>query len=337
VIDKLVLFGATGDLAGRLLLTALAALHAADRLPEGFSLVGAASEDWDEDRFRHHVAQRLEQHAAEVPSASRKALVNASRYLRVDVSDPNSVARVVSVDAVGSRSGEDDGTAARPLVAYLALPPALFPTTVSTLGKVGLPLGSRIALEKPFGDDVSSAQALNRLLQQVTGDAGEQAVFRVDHTLGMATVANLIGLRMSNPVLEAVWNSTYIEQIDILWDETVALEGRAGYYDRACALKDVLQNHMLQVLSLVAMEPPCQLNERELRDAKVAALRAVRPLTEDDVATRTRRACYTAGRLADTGGADGREVPDYANEDGVDASRSTETYTEVLLELDNPR
>jgi glucose-6-phosphate 1-dehydrogenase len=155
--------------------------------------------------------------------------------------------------------------------------------------------------------------------------------------LGMATTQHLLAMRAPDGVLSALWSGDHIEEIEILWEETLALEGRAGFYDRTGALKDVLQNHMLQVLSLVAMEPPTTADEHDLHDAKVRALRAVRAPTGDDVARRTRRARYTAGRLADTGGADGRWVPAYADEDGVDAVRGTETYAEVVLEVDTPR
>lgn len=325
MIDKLVLFGASGDLAGRFLLPAPAALHAADRLPPGFVLVGAATQEWDDDRFRAEVERHLAEHAPDVRSASQRAVVDAARYRRVDVADADSVARVLH--AAGDA----------PLVAYLALPPGLFPATVSALGGAGLPAGSRIAVEKPFGTDLAGARELNALLRQVLGDAGESAVFRVDHVLGMSTVQNLVGLRTADPVLAAVWDGAHVEQVDVLWEETLALEGRAGYYDGAGALQDVLQNHVLQVLSLVAMEPPAGPGERDLRDAKVRALRSLRPVAPADVAVRTRRARYTAGRLATTGGADGLEVPDYAAEDGVAPARGTETYTDLLLESDAPR
>jgi glucose-6-phosphate 1-dehydrogenase len=229
------------------------------------------------------------------------------------------------------------GAQTEPVAAYLALPAAVFPAAVRALGAVRLPPGSRIVLEKPFGQDLESAVELNRLLRRVAGVAGEQAVFRVDHALGMATVQNLLTARLANRVLEPVWNSTHIEQIDILWDETLALEGRANYYDRTGALKDVIQNHLFQILCLIAMEPPISLDERDFRDRKLDVLRAVRPLTREDVVSRTRRGRYTAGKLASTGGADGRAVPDYAEEDGVDLQRGTETFAEVVLELESWR
>jgi glucose-6-phosphate 1-dehydrogenase len=319
MIDRLVLFGATGDLAGRYLLPALAALQAAGQLPGGFDVIGASRENIDDEAFRRSARERLEQHGADVPATARETVVRSLRYRAVDVTDPESVASVI-----------DPG--AGPVAPYLALPPGLFPAAVTALARAGLPAGSRIALEKPFGEDLQSAIALNLLLAETLGPAGEQAVFRVDHVLGMATVQNLLTLRLANRFLDAVWNSDHVEQVDILWEETLALEGRAGYYDGAGAVKDVLQNHMLQLLALIAMEPPAGLEAQDLHDRKLEALRSVRPLTPADVARRTRRARYTAGRLAT-----GEDVPSYAEEDGVDPERETETFAEVALELESAR
>ena len=310
------LFGATGDLAGRFLFPALAALFAGGHLPEGFSVTGAAREKLDDEAFRRGVDEKLTEHAGEVPEAARRTLLRSLSYRAVDVADPASVASVLA----GSAS---------PVAAYLALPPSVFPTAVKALDEAGLPTGSRIVLEKPFGEDLESAVLLNRLLAEVVGDAGEQAIFRVDHVLGMETAQNLLALRQ-NRVLDPVWNGTHVEQVEVLWEETLALEGRAGYYDGAGALKDVLQNHMLQVLCLAAMEPPAKADERELRDRKVDVLRAVRPLT-------SRRARYGAGRLSDTGGASGTSIPAYAEEDGVDPARGTETFAELTVELETER
>jgi glucose-6-phosphate 1-dehydrogenase len=189
---------------------------------------------------------------------------------------------------------------------------------VSALYRAGLPDDSRVVLEKPFGEDLDSARALNRLLAE---QLDERHVFRVDHFLAMSTVQNILGARLANRVLEPLWNSAHIEEIEIVWDESLALEGRAGYYDHVGALKDMVQNHLLQLLCLVAMEPPISLGERDLRDRKVDVLRSVRPLGGDDVATRTRRARYRG----------------YADEDGVAPERGTETFAEVVLELDSWR
>lgn len=329
MIERLVLFGATGDLAGRFLLPGLAQLQAAGDLPDGLRIVGAAQETWDDEAFRRHVRRRLEEHAAEVPADSRTAICRMLRYRPVDFADPRSVARVLAVaDSDSPSPAAADG---EPVAAYLALPARVFPAAVTALGVIGLPAGSRIALEKPFGESLGSAIALNALLARVAGVAGEQAVFRVDHALGMATVQNLLGVRLANRVWEPLWNSLHIEQVDLLWEEDLALEGRAGYYDRTGALEDVIQNHLLQVLCLVAMEPPNSVGERDLRDRKLDVLRSVRPLTPSDVAARTRRARYTAGRVGD------REIPDYTEESGIDPERETETFAEVVLELDSWR
>jgi len=156
-------------------------------------------------------------------------------------------------------------------------------------------------------------------------------VFRVDHFLAMTTVQNVLGTRLATRVLEPIWNSAHISEVEIVWDESLALEGRAGYYDGVGALKDMLQNHLLQLLCLVAMEPPISLDARDLRDRKVDVLRSVRPLGEADVPRRTRRARYTGGAV------DGRSIPAYVDEEGVDPDHRTETFAEIELELDNWR
>jgi glucose-6-phosphate 1-dehydrogenase len=311
VIERLVVLGGTGDLMGRYLLPGLAALEARGHLPERFELVAAGRDDWSEGQFRDWAAGWLNRQADD---GDTTALVEASRYRRVDLDDPASVAACLA--------GEG------PVAVYLALPPAVFPVAVSALHRAGLPLDSQVVLEKPFGEDLDSAIALNRLLAE---RMDERHVFRVDHFLAMSTVQNVLGTRLANRVLEPIWNSTHIEEIEIVWDELLALEGRAGYYDHVGALKDMVQNHLLQLLCLVAMEPPISLGERDLRDRKVDVLRSVRPLEDDDVATHTRRARYRGG------GVRGRDIPSYVDEDGVVPEHDTETFAEVVLELDSWR
>jgi glucose-6-phosphate 1-dehydrogenase len=191
-----------------------------------------------------------------------------------------------------------------------------------------MPPGSRIVFEKPFGEDLAGAVELNRLIADTVD---EHDVFRVDHFLAMTTVQNVLGTRLANRILEPIWNSAHVAGVDIVWDETLALEGRAGYYDRVGALKDMVQNHLLQLLCLVAMEPPTSLDERNLRDHKLDVLRSVRPVTDHDVVHHTRRARYTAGRIGD------RAVPAYLDEAGVRPEHRTETFAEVELQLDNWR
>lgn len=316
MIRRLAVFGATGDLTARYLLPGLAALRAAGHLDDAFELICAGRADWDTETFRRWSADQLGLHAASSPPDARAAIVNAARYQRADITDPAEVASVLA-DADSE-----------PVAVYLALPPALFAAAITSLHTAGLPAGSRVVLEKPFGEDLASAERLNRLLAELVP---EQAVFRVDHFLAMTTVQNVLGSRLANRVLEPIWNSTHIAEVEIVWDETLALEGRAGYYDGVGALKDMLQNHLLQLLCLVAMEPPISLDEHDLRNRKVDVLRSVRPLSQADVLRQTRRARYTAGRIGD------REIPAYADEEGVDPARRTETFAEIELELESWR
>jgi glucose-6-phosphate 1-dehydrogenase len=314
MIDRLVIFGATGDLMARYLLPGLAALRAAGLLSERFRVTGSGREDWSAEQFRSWAAAQLDRHAPDLPAIARQAVVSSCGYRPADVLDPVSVAAAVAGDG--------------PVAAYLALPPPVFPSAVRALREADLPAGSRIVLEKPFGEDLASAVSLNRLLAKTMS---EQDVFRVDHFLAMTTVQNVLGFRLANRVLESIWNSAHIAEVDIVWDESLALEGRAVYYDGAGALKDMVQNHLLQLFCLVAMEPPVSLGERDLRDRKVDVLRSVRPLTAADAARGSRRARYTAGRIGD------RDIPAYVAEKGVDPDLSTETFAEVRLEIDNWR
>jgi glucose-6-phosphate 1-dehydrogenase len=314
VIDRLVIFGGTGDLTGRYLLPGLAALRARGHVSERFELVGASREDWDDEQFRGWAAGWLERQVTGVDAGASATVVRSLRYRRLDLADPASVAACLA--------GEG------PVAVYLALPPAVFPAAVSALQRAGLPVDSQVVLEKPFGEDLDSATALNRLLAELVD---ERHVFRVDHFLAMTTVQNVLGTRLANRVLEPIWNSAHIDEVEIIWDEVLALEGRAGYYDHVGALKDMVQNHLLQLLCLVAMEPPISLGERDLRDRKVDVLRSVRPFEDHEVATRTRRARYRAGRVRD------REIPAYVDEDGVMPEHGTETFAEVVLELDSWR
>jgi glucose-6-phosphate 1-dehydrogenase len=314
VIERLVIFGGTGDLTGRYLLPGLAALRAGGYLSDRFELVAASREDWDDEQFRSWAADWLRREAAGVDADAKATVVGTSRYRRLDLADPAKVAACLA--------GEG------PVAVYLALPPAVFPIAVSALHGAGLPADSQVVFEKPFGEDLDSAQALNRLVAELVD---ERHVFRVDHFLAMTTVQNVLGTRLANRVLEPIWNSAHIEEIEIIWEESLALEGRAGYYDHVGALKDMLQNHLLQLLCLVAMEPPIGLGERDLRDRKVDVLRSVRPFEDHDVATRTRRARYRAGQVRD------RDIPAYVDEDGVTPEHGTETFAEVALELDSWR
>ncbi|WP_280336609.1 glucose-6-phosphate dehydrogenase [Nocardia wallacei] len=314
MIRRLVIFGGTGDLAGRYLLPGLAALHETGRLGPDFEVVCADRKGRGDEQFRAWAAIQLDRHAPRISGDTRQAILTAARYQQADIQNPAQVAETIA--------------GAGPVAVYLALPPVLFPTAIQSLRAAHLPVGSRLVLEKPFGEDLTSAQMLNRLLADLVP---EHAVFRVDHFLAMTTVQNLLGSRLANRVLESLWNSAHIAEVEIIWDETLTLEDRAGYYDSVGALEDMVQNHLLQLLCLVAMEPPITLSERDLRDRKVDVLRSIRTLTDDDIPHRTRRARYSAGVIGD------RRVPSYTDEPGVDPQRRTETFAEVHLAIDNWR
>ncbi|MGW0177936.1 glucose-6-phosphate dehydrogenase, partial [Nocardia sp. NPDC003345] len=312
--SRWVIGGAPGHPPARYLRPGRAARRPAGRIDSDFHVVCADRKDRDAADFARWVQVQLDRHAGEVPASARRAVTGAARFRQADISDPGMVSAAVAGDG--------------PVAVYLALPPALFPVAVRTLDRVGLPAGSRIVLEKPFGEDLASAVELNRLLADLVP---EEAIFRVDHFLAMTTVQNLLGSRLSNRVLEPLWNSAHIDKVEIIWEETLTLEGRAGYYDHVGALEDMVQNHLLQLLCLVAMEPPITLSERDLRDRKVDVLRALRPLTDAEIPRRTRRARYSAGTIGD------RDIPSYIDEDGVDPRHRTETFAEIEVALESWR
>ena len=314
MINRLAIFGATGDLTARYLLPAIASLRAAGDIDDAFQLIAVGRENWSGAEYARWAAAQLDRHAPQQSDSIRAFVVSTADYRKADIADPSSVAEII---------GGDD-----PVACYLALPPAVFPAAVSALHDAGLPAGSKIVLEKPFGEDLASAIELNKLLTEAVD---EQAIFRVDHFLAMTTVQNLLGTRLANRVFEPIWNSSHIAEIDIVWDESLALEGRAGYYDGVGALKDMLQNHLLQLLCLVAMEPPISLGEHDLRERKVDVLRSVTPLTDHAIVRATRRGQYTAGKIGD------RVIRAYVDEDGVDPANRTETFAEIELRLDNWR
>jgi glucose-6-phosphate 1-dehydrogenase len=328
VISRLVILGATGDLTRRLLLPALAELRAVARLPEEFRLFGAARSERSDDDARREARGALADHARHVHEAARDWLLERMTYDRVDVADGDAVRALVDRAAGSDRA---------PVVVYVALPTGVITAALEALRAASLPHRSRIALENPFGHDAESAAALNDLLSEAGAPAGEDAVYRVDHALGMSRLHNLLALRTSNRTLREVWSAEHIAQIDVLWEETLALEGRAAFYDSAGALMDVMYSHMLQLLCVATMAQPVDTSVDAFRDRKVEVLRATRPEDDGGGRPRSRRARYTAGQLATGGGARGGKVPDYVSEDGVDPDRGTETWAEVVLRIDSPR
>ncbi|MDK3255254.1 glucose-6-phosphate dehydrogenase [Blastococcus capsensis] len=307
------ILGGTGDLTGRLLLPGLAELVDAGVLDEPVAVLAVSQEDWSDDQYREWARARLTEHAGHVPEKSRDRLVGWLGYRHGDVTIPADL-----------RAGLD--RAGGVPVVYLALPNTVFLPTLEALAEVGLPEGAVVAVEKPFGRNLADARKLNEVLHRLVP---EESVFRTDHFLAMQTVLNILGLRFANRMFEPVWNAQHVERVDIVFDETLGLEGRAGYYDTAGALRDMLQNHLLQMLAVVAMEPPAALDARSLAARKADVLRAVRP--PSDMRRDTVRARYTAGTVG------GRELPDYTAEAGVEPDRGTETYAEYTVEIDNWR
>lgn len=314
MIDRLVVLGGLGDLMRRYLAPALVELREAGELPSSFSMVASARHETSNEDFREELRQALSEHAGEYRDSAREGLVQRTSYVRADATDPEQVRKVLQPER-------------GPAVVYLALPPAVFAPAVQALAHAGLPEGGQIVVEKPFGHDLPSARKLNHSVHRCLD---EDAVFRIDHFLGMQTVQNILGLRFANRLLEPVWCSEHVEGVEIAWEETLTLEGRS-FYDEVGAVRDVVQNHLLQVLCLVAMEPPASLGAKDLRDSKVDLLQSVRPPAGREAAESTVRGRYARGRVH------GREVPPYAEEDGVDPERGTETFADLTLTVDNAR
>jgi glucose-6-phosphate 1-dehydrogenase len=311
MIGRLVVVG-LGDVTMRYLIPALAELAQAGELPDDFSFVGVARHDESTEWLRGQAAEALRD-GSDTDERCQQVVVDSMTYRRADATDAESLAAVV----------DDTG----PSVVYLALPPEVFAESIEALIDAGLPEGSRLVVEKPFGTDAASAERLNELIHRRFDEAD---VFRVDHFLGTQTAHNIIAARFANRILEPVWSHADIAKVEVVWDETLALEGRAGYYDGTGAAKDMLQNHLLQLMCLVAMEPPDSLDHACVADRKVDVLRATRPWAQDPESCSV-RARYTAGEV------DGEEVPAYVDEEGVDPDAATETFAEITLAIDTPR
>lgn len=314
-VKTLLILGASGDLTGRLLLPGLARLAAKSRAG-GLKLVGAGSDPWTPEQWLERVQTSFADSLSEADPPGKLELERIARstdYHQLDVT---------AGGELGALLKELEG----PVAVYFALPPQVSQKACEVLTPEEVPPGTRLVMEKPFGSSEATAKELNNTL---VGLVPEDHIHRVDHFLGKATVLNILGLRFANMFLEPVWNRNYIEKVEVIFEEDLALEGRARYYDNAGALRDMIQSHLLQIMALMAIEPPATLGERDLRDAVSAVLRAssIKPPFSDT----SRRARYTAGTVT------GRNIPDYVQEQGVDASRSTETLAEVRVEIDNWR
>ena len=308
-IGTLVILGAGGDLSKRLLLPGVGQVLASVR-GRPFRVLGVGQDPMSDEQWRERMAASFAAGGASGPRLDD--VVRQSTFHQADVTDAADLERIL---------GECTGIPAL----YFALPPQVTIAACSALEDVALPEGTVLALEKPFGADLRSAEALNRQLLRLVP---ENQVHRVDHFLGKSTVLNVLGLRFANRIFEQVWNRDNIERIEIIFDEQLALEGRASYYDRSGALVDMIQSHLLLVMALVTMEPPSSVDADDLRGAMAQVLRA----TEiPDAITASRRAQYTAGTISE------QEIPSYVDEPGVSEGSMTETLAEITVEVANWR
>ncbi len=327
----MVIFGASGDLARRKLLPALYKLIYQGLLPPNFTVLGYARSDYDDASFRERAQEGVERFAdvefdPQVWEAFRQHLF----YIRGSYTDPEDFRRLAGrIQALEERLDT-----AHNRLFYLATPPDVYESIATHLGQVKLARPARptswtrLVVEKPFGHDLASAQALNDHLLAIFQ---EDQIYRIDHYLGKETVQNILVFRFANGIFEPIWNRNYVDHVQITVAESIGVEGRGGYYDRAGALRDMVQNHMLQLVALTAMEPPVAFDADAVRNQKVNLLRSIRPLRPEEVPRYTVRAQYAAGNI------DGVELPDYLDEPGVRPDSTTETFVAWKVEIDNWR
>ncbi|MDX6659685.1 MAG: glucose-6-phosphate 1-dehydrogenase [Solirubrobacteraceae bacterium] len=325
----LVIFGATGDLAKRKLLPALYNLAHEGSLPERFNLIGVSRSDKSDEEFQAEMRDAVEQYSRTQPNEQvLDALLANVRYCAGSFDDPQVYGAVSQcVEAFDEAAGMVFNR-----VFYLSTAPEFFPVIVEALGEAKLSRHKdaevRVVIEKPFGYDLDSARKLNRRVLRVFR---EKQVYRIDHYLGKETVQNMLAFRFANSMFEPVWNRNYIDYVQITAAEDLGIGTRAGYYDHAGALRDLVQNHMLQLLALLCMEPPTAFNADQVRNEKVKVMQAVRPPTPEEVSQIAVRAQYGPGAVA------GEPVKGYLEEDGVPPDSFTETYAALRLTVNNWR
>ena len=324
----IVIFGATGDLTRRELLPSLFELFRKTLLPERFAIIGVAREDWSTDHFRATMQQAVRTHCTG-SVADWNIFAQHLHYVRADATAPAAADYAALADAI-ARVQDEHGIADNVLF-HLAVPPKLFSIITTRLGESGLAHAEhgwrRLIIEKPFGTDRVSGVALDRELRNVFG---EDQIYRVDHFLGKETVQNMLVFRFGNPAFEPIWNRNYIDHVQITVAEEIGIGTRASFYEQTGVVRDMIQNHLLQLLCMVAMEPPVSFDAKSLRDETAKSLDAVK-LVPIDVDAGAVRGQYGSGSV------NGKQVPGYRGEDGVPADSTTETYAAIKLTVDNWR
>ena len=318
----LVIFGASGDLTQKKLFPALYSLAFRKLLPDRFAVLGVARTEETDDAFKERMKDAVQQHGRdEFRQDVWDTLSDGMRYVATDFADEGGQDEVASTLEELDRERGLHGNR----VYYLAIPPSVFPTVVRALGKRRTTKGwTRLIVEKPFGHDLQSACTLNDVIHE---HFAEDEVFRIDHYLGKETVQNMLALRFANGIFEPIWNRQFIDHVQITVAESIGIEGRAGYYEQAGAIRDIFQNHLLQLLAITAMEPPIDFTAESVRNEKVKVLRAMHTPGPKSVV----RGQYGRGFI------EGEEVPGYREEEGVDPQSMTETYVAAKLYVDNWR
>ncbi len=324
----IVIFGATGDLTKRKLIPALFRLSQQQLIPAEFAIVATARQQLSDQEFRARMREALAQFADEpVDESEWQSFASGIFYVQGDFGDPATYSRLKETLEVIDGKRDTQGNR----VYYLATAPEYFGPIARHLGDAQLS-GSkgwvRLIVEKPFGSDLESARKLNIELSSVFS---EEQIFRIDHYLGKETVQNLLVFRFANNIFEPLWNRQYIDHVQVTNAETIGVEGRGAFYDKVGVVRDMLQNHVFQVLSLIAMEPPVTLSAKDVRDEKAKAMRAVRPIPKDRVHEFAVRGQYGPGYVL------GEAVVGYREEPGVGPESSTETFAAVKLLFDNWR
>jgi glucose-6-phosphate 1-dehydrogenase len=329
----LVIFGASGDLTQRKLIPALYNLALEKRLPERFAVVGYARSELTHEAFREKMRDAVKEFSRTglKDDAVWRQFANTLYYVRGSYEESEGYQALK--DFV---EGFDRGSRVRPVrVFYMAVPPDLYSTVVERLAAAGVACKesedesrTRVVIEKPFGSDLQTARELNYRVHQVLD---EKQIYRIDHYLGKETVQNLMVFRFANAVFEPIWNRRYVDHVQITAAETVGVESRGGYYEQAGVVRDMFQNHLLQLLCLTAMEPAVSFNAEEVRNEKSKLLRAVRPIAPEEVSNAAVRGQYSAGRIAN------QAVPGYREEPGVTRNSSTVSYAAIKLWIDSWR